>query len=387
MKKTLSLLAIFLFLALSVTSVFAKEPAPAQKEKILNSNEVVEKDYFAASDYIAIHGTINGDAYLAGGSILIDGTVNGDIIAAGGQIIIEAKTVNNIRAFGGTIIINSKNILGNATLGGGQIDISDSAVINGSLVAAGGNLRIGGPIGKGAHIAGGQISILNDVNGDVFAGGEKIRLSQNAKVNGNFTYWSKNKITVADSAQIAGTIVQKTPPDVERVRTGSMVAVSSVRIVKTIIDVVATIVFGLLFIYLLPNYTSRVLKTVSSKLWKNLGIGFLATVITPILFVILLITIVGIPFSLLLLFSYVILAYFAKIFVSMVIGEKVFKYLGAKKTNSAWILIVGLFVYYLISLIPALGPIFVFLVMLSGIGALLITKRDYFILLRGKKII
>jgi hypothetical protein len=387
LKKIISLLIIFFFLSFSATSVFAKTPVSQPKEKILNSNEIVQKDYFATGNYVAVHGTVDGDVYLVGGSILVDGTINGDIIALGGQIVIEAKKVNNIRAMGGSIIINSKEVSGNATLGGGQVDIAGATTIKGSLVAGAGELRIGGPIGKGAHVAGGQVSILSSVNGDVFAAGNKIILSPDAKISGNFTYWSKNKIELAEKTQINGVVTQKTPPNVERVKNGSMVAFSSIKIVGAFIGFVTAIIFGILFIYLLPNYSTNVVKTINSKFWKNLGVGFLTTILTPILFIVLLITVIGMPFSFLLIFSYLILAYFAKIFISMAIGQKVFKYLKAKNSSTVWAFIVGLFVYCLISLIPLIGGVFSFLAMLFGIGALLITKKDYFILLREKKII
>jgi hypothetical protein len=384
MKKILFFIAIALFSSFFVPQVFA-QAKNANTEKVLKSNEIVEKDYFAAGDNVALHGTVNGDAYLAGGNILVDGTVNGDIIAAGGQIIIEAKQVKNVRLIGGSLIINSKNITGNITMAGGQIDIANSSEIAGSLVTAGGNIRIGAPIGRGAHIAGGQISISNSINGDMFAAGNTIKLSPEAKINGNVTYWSENKIS-ATRDQIKGSLVQKTPPDTKRAKNSAVAAFASMKIIQTLMGFVTAFIFGLIFIFLLPNCTLKLMTTIRSGVWKNLGLGFLSIILTPIVFVILLITILGIPFAFLLLFALILLVYFAKIFVSLVIGEKVFQYFKIKG-GKVWMLIVGLLIYYIISFIPFLGGIISFLVMILGIGAMLILKKDYFILLRSKKII
>ncbi|MCH7541465.1 hypothetical protein IH981_01650, partial [Patescibacteria group bacterium] len=137
---------------------------------------------------------------------------------------------------------------------------------------------------------------------------------------------------------------------------------------------ISTFIIGLLLIKLFPRFSRETVSTLRKRPWSSLGIGFLTLILTPIVFVILLITVIGIPLALILLALYLISLYLARIFVIYWIGLTLFERTG-RKIHEVWALIVGLVVYYIITLVPIAGGLATLLVVLFGLGAAILTKK------------
>lgn len=384
MKRIFFIFVIFLFLlGFSAPVLAANRP---QSNVVLSKDQVVNNDYFAGGGTVNIHGTINGDAYIAGGDVFIDGTINGDLIAAGGTIIVEGNITHNVRAVGGNVVINNAKIGGNVSLGGGNVTLGDTSELAGSLVAGAGQLQLLGPVGKEINVAAGKVLISNVINGNATVRTNELDFSQAAVINGNLTYWSNQKANISQGATVSGTIKQIPVPkyNANEIRQGAMAAFSGFKIFFGIVGFIASFIIGLFLIYLLPLFTKNVATVIKKRFWLSLGIGVLAGILTPIIFIVLLITLIGIPIAFVFIFIMLLLLYFGKIYISYVIGEKIF---GEKKTAKAWILLVGLLVFSIVTVIPVIGGIFQGFAIVTGLGALLISERDYFLLLRTKKLV
>lgn len=384
--KKIFLVLVFSLLAISFIAkpVFAKE---APKQVILSRDQVVTKDYFNAGDSVTINGTINGDAYLAGGNILINGTINGDLIATGGTIIVNGTVAHDIRAAAGQIIINDSKIGGNLSLGAGTITISGNSTISGSMLAAAEQIQVLGTIEKEANLAANRIQITGLINGDADIRVKSLTIAKTSEINGNLNYWSNQKAQIADGAKIKGNVKQVMVPNYEKTFSqASKAFFLSVGFAMKIIDLVASFVIGIMLIYLLPVFSKSVSKTLSKKLWLSLGIGVLTAILTPIAFVIMLITVLGIPLAFIFIFLITLLSYFGMIYISYVIGEKI---LGGKsqKIAKAWTLLLGLIIFVIVASIPFVGGLFQAFATMMGLGGLLITKRDYLLNLRAKNLI
>jgi len=384
-KRIFFVFIALLFILCFTAPVFAANYS--QSNVVLPKDEVVNSDYFAGGNTVSIHGTINGDAYVAGRNIFVDGTINGDLIAAGGTIIVEGNITHNIRAAGETIIINNTKIGGNATLGAGNLTFGDTSDLAGSLVAGTGQLQLSGPIGKDINVAANKVLISDNINGNAAIRTKELDLAQNAAIDGNLTYWSNQRANLAPGATVSGKIEQKALPNynAKELRQGAVTAFSSFKIFFGVVGFVASFIIGLLLIYLLPLYTKSIADIVKKRFWLSLGLGVLTMILSPIIFMVLLISLIGIPISFMFVFTMFLLLYFGKIYIAFVIGDKIFT--ENKKVKRAWILFVGLLIYSIVALIPVIGGIFQALAVLTGLGALLISERDYFLLLRSKKLL
>ncbi|MEX0622243.1 MAG: polymer-forming cytoskeletal protein [Candidatus Woykebacteria bacterium] len=382
MKKLFISIPIFALLFL-VPSAQAQDNETDRETKIvtLPVGEVVNRDYFAFGDVVEVSGTVNGDVYAFGGQVLVDGAVNGDLITAGGTLTVSGDVSQDLRAGGGQVTI-SGDIGRNVTVGGGNVEFTSDASVRGSVLAGAGNLTLAAPIGSNVKIGAGNLTISSKVDGDVEAGVGMLRLTSRARVDGDLTYWSDQNASVDGNALVSGEITKKSAQGISKPSLqGVLGGFAAFNIFTTIIGFVSTFILGLLLIKFLPKFSSDTVNTLSKKPLASLGVGFLALLVTPIAFLILLVTVVGIPIAFILIALYLISLYLARLFVMFWVGKAISTRTG-RAPHEVWAFIVGLIIYYIVTLIPVVGGITTFLVILFGLGAALITKRNTYLTAR-----
>ena len=383
MKRFYLLFFAFIF---GLNTILIPPTAFAQDQPrniILEKNRTINEDYFAAGDTVTVLGNVNGDIYVAGGNVIIDTTVNGDVIVAGGNVTVRG-TAQNVRAAGGQVTI-SGTVEKNLTAMGGNITLSDQAQLKGSMVSAGGTIILNAPVGKGATLAGGNITVGETVDGNMNAATGNLVLLPQAKINGNLQYTSEKKADIAQDASVSGKITQHIPVQEEQKGETAMGIGIGLMVLK-IIDLLAILILGLLLVLLVPNYLKSVSKNITIKTWVSLGIGFVALIIGPFIFVLLLMTIIGIPLAFIFLCLYFIAVYFAKILAIYFIGDKISDTFD-NKLQMGVIFILGFIIYAILSIIPVIGVIADFLLLLLGLGGMLLQKRTIYTTLRKQKTI
>ncbi|OGK35131.1 hypothetical protein A3A93_02845 [Candidatus Roizmanbacteria bacterium RIFCSPLOWO2_01_FULL_38_12] len=383
-----SFVVIIFTLLIFGSIVFAKEKTTVV---LLPKDEIVDTTYFAAGDTVTLSGTVNGDAYVAGGVVNIEGTVNGDLIAAGGVVNVRGTVAQDVRVAGGQVIITG-TIKSNLTVLSGSATIADSASIGGGIVGAGGSMQIFSEVPGDVTVGAGELTIGNVIGGNVLAGVGMLTMSPNANVHGNLTYMSDEPINIQKGATVSGTIkeeakLQGRKTDLEQKAKTIGTAARGLIYTAKVINIITAFIIGLLIMYLFPKYLEGVTKQISMKPWKTLGLGFLTILLTPLIVLLLFMTVIGAPIGILFVFTYFFYIYLAKIFVSLVIGSKLIGMMTKEKYHSAVILGLGLLIYLIVSSIPILGPFVVMITVFMGVGGLLWAKIDYYRLLHNKKMI
>lgn len=350
----------------------------------LPKGETVTTDYFSAGGTNILDGTVNGDAYVVGGNVVINGEILGDVITAGGNVSINGRVTGNVRAAGGQVIITGE-VDKNVTVVGGSVSIQAPATISGSLTAASGNLSVLSPIGKGAALAGGQISINAPIGGDVRVSAEQLAIMQDAKIDGRLEYWSPNQAHIVQFTVKNGVNYHHTEFKNQRRNLPSPTRVAGAMagfgLIWIIVSLSASFLIGCIFLWLAPVYMQNIALTISEKTLLSLVIGFAGLILVPFTFMVLLITVIGIPFALLLLFGFILAALINQIYIGYAIGKK----LLPKRNELA--LLTGLIIYAIISSIPVVGWMFGAVALFIGVGAMLITQKTIYTSLRTKKLI
>ena len=345
------------------------------------ASQVVDGDYFAFGETVEISGTINGDLYASGGQVVIDGRVNGDVLVAGGRVRLSGTVSQDVRAAGGQVMI-AGNVGRNLTVAGGNVEIASSAVVRGGVVAAGGNVDLAAPVGGAAKAAAGTLILANRIAGDVEAAVGTLRITSRAEIDGNVSYWSGREASVSEGARIKGKIVKNVPPERPRYFSAAYFA----WLVLVSINFVCTLILGLLSARFLPRYHQSVITTLRERPWASLGIGFIAAVVLPVVCALLFATVLAIPLALILLAAFFILLYWSQIYAIGRIGEAILARLRpASSRASAFVL--GLFVYYILGIIPVVGWLVVPLVILFGLGAELIARKKFYATARSQDLI
>lgn len=384
MKKLL--FAFFVFLILFPLVIISTIFASSDKDKklvVLSKDTVVDEDYFAFGEKVNISGVVNGDVYTGAASVLIDGTVNGDLIAGGGSVMISGDVTQDIRVAGGNILI-SGNVGGNVTSAGGTITFSEDSEIEGSVLIGGGSVNLLGPIGKGGLIGVGDLTINNTFGGNVKVYAESITLGSSSNVEGNFDYWSENEANVLDGSITAGQLTKHEPEigvDVEQNKQGF-----NFNLGFKIFSIISTFILGLLILRLIPKFTNDIADSSLNNKLKSVLIGLVTIILFPFVFVLLLITVVGIPIAIILLFSLITTLILVKTFVSFALGKYIGKVANLKVDN--WVLLlIGIVVYTIISSFPIVGVLFSIAAYLIGIGAVLLSKKALYKAARDKKLL
>ena len=360
MKKLL--LFFLLFLILPITHVLAQNSDSSIKVYRIESDEIVDHDVFAAAERVEIEGTVNGDVYAAAGQVYISGTINGDLLVAGGQINISGDVSQNLRLAGGNINI-SGTIGRNASLAAGNVDFTGEGEIVGGLAAAFGNLNLTSPVGKYVKVAGGNLTIANNVGGDVEAAIGSIRLTPNANISGNMTYWSNEKSSVDDTRVGGRVYFNRTEEGAEsKIRNAAGKAGGAVSIGSFIF----TLIMGIAFLLFFPKFTMRASDFIKTRPLKSFLFGLLSIFIFTLVFIVLAVTILGIPLALLLALLYCFSLYLARIPVIYLIGSLLMGRFGEER-QEIWSLVAGLIMYWILILLPV-KPLVTFLVTFTGFG-------------------
>jgi hypothetical protein len=381
------LLASFFLLFLPLKTFAQTNSFNEQKIVALEKNQTINHDYFAAGRRVIIDGIINGDAYIAGGQVDINGIINGDLLVAGGQINVRGSVSQDIRAVGGNIIIEGQAGR-NITMAGGNLTIYRTAKIVGNTVMAGGNSEILTQINN-LTVAGGQVRIGNNVLGNITAGVGAMDILPDVTIQGNLDYWSNNKVTIAPNAKIIGqttfhqthfqTNLKKSPEKAAGIIFG-------IGIFFSMVGFISSLILGILFICLLPIYTQKISDVIRNKFWVSLLIGFITLIVTPVVSLILIITLVGVPVAFALMFIYGALLYIAKLFVALTIGKFV-KEKAKWNLTPIWTFTIGIILYYIVGFIPVIGMLMKMIVTLVGVGAIILQKKNDYLMHREKKLI
>lgn len=325
-----------------------------------------------------ITGTINDDLYIAGGNVIVDGNIFGDLIVAGGNVIIRGNVSQDIMATGGEISIVG-NVGDDVRVAGGNLKISghiaddliviggqatQENTVGGDVVFAVGQFTNSGNIGGNLTGSGEAVIINGKINKNVDIATSDLKLGNNATINGKLKYTSPTKTTISNEVN---------PNNVTYVHaTESQEGFS---LFWWIIKYLALLLLSLVMFLLWPK-AILVAKNIPINPLKAFLIGIGLTIGLFIIAFILMITIIGIPLSMVILFLTFLGLYVARVFSALWIGETIFRTMN--KESKLYIeLVVGLFVLLILTSIPIIGDILYLIFTFIGIGnAFEIFKSD-----------
>ena len=362
----------------------SSEQAEWQKRVVLSVGQEVQGDYFAFGAHVEISGTVHGDVYAAGGEVLVDGIVDGDLIVGGGEVRVSGEVTQDVRIAGGTVTLSGK-IHRNATIAGGDVHLTDSSHLKGSAVIGAGNLLLGGSIDGNVRIGAGNVTLSKTIGGDLAVAAPAIRLTSRASVGKNVIYWSDDEPSIDEGATVLGTVTRRPIPEVfkgEEVRRGFV----GMKLVGGMVSFTSTLVLGLLLLRIYPVFTPRVASTIQEQPWVVLGVGGALLFGVPMLIVLCMVSILGIPIGLMLGAMYVVTLYLGRVFVMLWLGQRLLRWVSGS-SSAARAFIAGLVVYFIFSLVPLVGGLITLLTIATGFGAILMTKKELVVRLREQQLV
>ncbi len=334
----------------------------------LPAGAVYEGNFFAFGDSVEISGTVNGDVYILANQVVIDGVVNGDVLAAAGSLEVSGRVARNVRSISGQMLISGQ-VGNNVSSLSGNVQFLPSSSVGGSVVLVAGNVDLSSKIASEVVVVASNVRISGLLGGILKAYVGHLRITSRADVVGNIEYRSSAPAWIDPMAKVEGKITYH-PSLVHELVKGSWfrkLLVGS-KVVTLLMNFFYTLVVGLILLKIFPKNLEAALHALKDHPWKSFSYGVMLLVLLPLVSVILLMTILGVPFALTLIAANIIGFYTAKIY--SIVWASNWLFTKAKfKANRFPILCLGIICYFMLTEIPFFGTLFAFAAMLFGLGA------------------
>ena len=334
----------------------------------------VGSDYFGAGGSLNLTDPVDGDAFLAGGHVSTASEIQGDLVAAGGEVSVGGAIGDDLYAAGGQVQLDAI-VAGNARIGGGDVTVGPATVVTGALTLNGGRIRFEGNAQDYLQANGGEVRIDGTVRGDAEVRAERVEVGPAARIGGKLIVHAEREPVVAEGASIAGGVEFEEADIGVHFDDGEVVRDVTVEHgVGSFLWILGVFVAGVLFTLAFPAYSARAADWIGREPLRSLGLGFVVLVCLPILGVLLLITIVGIPLALILFMLYVLLLFLGWVTAALFVGRKGLALVrSSQPVTTAWrigALLAAVIALWLVGQVPIIGGWVTFAALVLGIGAL-----------------
>jgi len=314
-----------------------------------------------------------GDLSVFGGSVVTAAPVSGDELLVAGSIRSRARVGGDLRAVGGSISVEDPV---NGDLAAFGYSVNDSGRVGGNIFIIAANTTLSNGASGPVTIYGNNISLSGDFanNVNIVAIG-RVALAASTTIAGKLSYQSPELAVIPQSAVIIGGVEYTNASYLPDAGTSRILAVISIGFFLFVRILGALILTGLLaglFPRLAEAVTDRAYTARPSKILLTILLGFAVFVVTPVLFLILALTFVGIGLALLLFIAYSFIVFLSLAYAGILLGSLFSRRYMNRETVLWHDGVFGMLALSLIALVPYVGVLIVLLLTMFTSGALLL---------------
>jgi cytoskeletal protein CcmA (bactofilin family) len=291
------LLALGIALVGSLGMVIARPTfASAASQSGVSKNQVLDSTFYGAGDQVTIAGTVNGDVYAAGQSVDVTGTVNGDVLVAGQNVTISGNVTGSVRAMAQDLIISGKVSRGISIMSQAFV-LTETGSIGSDATILAQSVKLNGQVLRDVTAMGSQVAVSGKISRNLTTNVEQLSLNDDSHVVGNVDYTSSQELDRSSSAQVGGSIKRSEPTNYDNKNEFNVTASSIAAVILYMILALALImlVAGLL----VPRWLQSVTDEAYSSPWKAMLLGLVAMAVVPLVTIIAIVTVIGIPLAVL----------------------------------------------------------------------------------------
>lgn len=352
---------------MSITLLLALVPLLAMAETVVRTgssvsvevNQTVENDFYAAGGTVTHSGEIKGDMTAAAGSLTINGEVGVDLNAVGGSIQVHAPIGDDLRLISGETVIGS-DVGGDVFVLSGTLRILSSAKIGGNVYFYGGNAEISGPV-AGAIMGQAESFSINSEVGSIDVTAVDVELLDGAVVAGDVSYSATRELSRASGASVGGEITRGAS------RSNETDTGSSFPYIFFAIWLFTSFCFFLLFKPMIES----VLESVKKDTLKVGVFGAVAAIVGPIVGIVLMATVLGVWLGILKMLFTIMLFIITMMVLPITTGGFALSFWKPHRRLDAVTVLAGMAIVVVLSLIPVVGAILIFLGYVVTLGAIL----------------
>lgn len=319
---------------------------------------------YAAGDQVVIDGKVEGDLYCATRELIIsdDAEVTGDVLCAVQTATIDGRVGQNARLAGQYLNIDN-SIGGSVTFFGQDLKLRADSSVAGDVNGAGQIFNLGGPVGGDVVVAVERLSLQSTVAGNVDVAVMRLELTGGAQVEGNLNYAAENAASF-DQTKVAGEVSFNDSTASNQTQGNSF---------GWLVWLLATMLAcALALVLLVPHFVERSRAMATRKFATVSLIGFAAVFGTPILAIMLMMTVVLLPLGVLLMLAWAGV---------MLISHGLFAYLlgslALKSQRNVLIrMAVGVVILFILYAVPLINFFAIIIATVVGSGMAIATLTD-----------
>ena len=319
-------------------------------------------DLLGTGGEVRVGESVAGDVMLSGGNLAFTGTAGGSLLAAGGNQRIGGTITESVRAAGGNVVLAAK-VARNVTAAGGNIVVDSDANITRNASLAAGTVHVRGQVGGALTALGGEVIVDGAIGGDVEVSGGQLRVGPNARISGVLRHRVRaGKVTIDSAARISGGVVA--------LPAAGMGGVA--RLFNTI-SLVGFLVAGAAVVALFPRLATAAAASMRERAGAAAAFGVVWLVGIPIVVVAAAVTLVGLPLAMVFTAAYLILLYLGRAAVAVWLGDLVMQRWRSRSAAAPVLsFLIGGVLVILLGLIPMIGSVIGFAIVVVGAGAVLV---------------
>jgi cytoskeletal protein CcmA (bactofilin family) len=330
----------------------------------LTAGQTINTDLIVYAESTYIDGDVNGDVIAWSETVTINGHVKGDVLSFANEVHINGVVDGSVRSLAHSVALNGQ-VGRNVMAWAGQISSDEKSTVGGTMTFGCGDAYLRGQVAGQMLGMGDSIELDGTFAQDARLRAAHLSVGPGADLLGHIKFVGRNQPDVSSTAKLAA------PIEVSIEKSNYRPNYQSPRYYwHQILFWGARFVFGLAILLIVPGVFFDA-SAACRKFGPALGFGTLFAVATPIVAVLVCITVVGLGVGIASVMLYAIAMYSARIFVAGWLGEQL---MGAAPGTPAAIgrLAVGLAIIQALSMLPFVGFLVAIFAALWGLGALVL---------------
>ena len=325
---------------------------------------------------------VKGDLYAAGGRVTIEHPVQGDAALAGGSVTVRAPIGEDLRAAGGDVNIES-TVGGELYASGGNITLGNAAAVADAVTLYAGNVTIEGKINGPLKVYAQKVILNGEVVRDVEINAQEIELGPRAKLGAALRYPSDAQFKTAEGVVIGGAVTRGQAmngrPDTHHDREwhGQMMGSGSGwegTIAGTAASFVALLTAAALFLLVFTRFSRHASTRMLATPWPALAAGVAVLLGTPLLAMLLLVTLIGIPLGIVLTMLFPLMLLMGWVVGVFGVAQRVRHAIQKDAPSGSSAAMIGFFaltllLVLLLGSLPFIGFLILVTILLLGTGA------------------
>lgn len=312
-----------------------------------NVTENIDGCLAALGNIVNISGNVDGISFVLGDNVNLTGATE-YLFLFGNTTNLDTYISKDSFILGSSINIESENILGR-----------DSFILA-ETVSLSGQAR------RDVVITAETVKIHDAIiSGDIRINADKIIISGDTKILGTLSYYDNTNIDTANTVVVSNVDIMPSPIENEDITKNTFMQKFNNKVYS-----LGTIIVAIVIITFITPIFNKLDNTLANNLsigeiLKTALIGFLILCMTPVIVIVLLCTVVGIPIGLIILILYIVGIWLSTAFAGYVLVKGMLK---NKKIPAAIIAIIGLILMTLLGYLPIVGGIIKFILLVFGMG-------------------